>query len=104
MIVDTEIGRFYVTALDDERVTVTADSPATLRSILDGIELTGAALSDSEPNPVYPPEAITPFPFFKTTRYRVTLSRSALVSFFNYEILNFLNYPSLHTMKGLAQK
>lgn len=92
MIIDSQVGRFTVTA-DASRTSLLLVSREreTLRSVLNSIELAG--------DTAYPDSVIDAFSHFGETRYRATVSRRAALLFFQVELLHYLTYPSLNKMK-----
>ena len=99
MIVETMPGRFIIVADKEcpENVTLSADRQSTLISVLDSVELMGGAIGEDQS---FALTDIRPITMFGRTRYETTLSRTQLTRYFQYEILNFLDYHSLSEMKG----
>lgn len=97
MIVESIAGKFSVTsAKDPEYVIVSSDNQATIVSILDGVELVGGETDD---NPTFSLTDIYQTKMFGRAQFSTRLSRPQLTRYFEYEILNFLTYPSLTQMR-----
>lgn len=99
MNVESLIGKFSITARNDDTnaLTIVAESRATLASILDGIELVGGAIGEDQS---FSDDDIEPFTLFGRAQFRTTISRAQLLRYFEYEILNFLDYTSLTQMRN----
>ena len=98
MIVETLPGRFIVTAdKESNNVIVSADKESILISLLDSVELMAGAHGEDQS---FSADDIRPVTLFGRTRFETTLSRTQLTRYFEYEILNFLDYHSLTEMKA----
>ena len=99
MNIESLVGKFSITARNDNpnALTIVAESRATLTSILDSIELIGGALGEDQ---AFTETDIEPFSLFGKPHFRATISRAQLLRFFEYEILNFLDYSSLTQMRN----
>ena len=82
---------------ESENVTVSANDANTLTSLLDGVELMAGAFGEEQS---FSDDDIRPVTLFGRTRFETTLSRTQLTRYFEYEILNFLDYHSLTEMKA----
>jgi hypothetical protein len=102
MNVESLIGKFSITAResDPNALTIVAESRATLASILDGIELVGGAMGEDQ---TFTADDIETFTLFGRPQFRATISRTQLLRYFEYEILNFLDYTSLTQMRNYAK-
>lgn len=100
MIIDSLAGRFDVTASTDDELLLSASSEQTLVSVLDGVELVGGAEGD---DPTFSRDDIWSTTAFHRRRYHVRLTRAQLVRYFEYEVLNFLDYSSINEMHSLAR-
>jgi hypothetical protein len=101
MIIDALIGRFDVTADGDDHVTLSAAKRATIVSILDGVELIGGAHGEDRR---FTDEDITTSIVFKRTRHNARLTKVEFIRYLEYEVLNFLTYPSLTVMQSLRKE
>ena len=99
MNVESLIGKFSITAKesDPNAVTIVAEKRETLSSLLDGVELMGGAMGEDQ---TFTSADIEPFSLFGRPQFRTTISRAQLMRYFEYEILNFLDYTSLTQMRN----
>lgn len=97
MLIESSIGKYHITAANDEsNVIVSADDRFILVSILDAVELMGGAIGEDNS---FSLSDISPYTLFGKQRFEITLTRTQLARYFQYEILNFLNYKSLTQMR-----
>lgn len=99
MLVESAIGKYTITsAKDPENVVIASEKKETLISILDGVELVGGAHNE---NRSFSGEEIKSTKPFGRTQFQITITRTELLRYFEYEFLNFLDYPSLTQMRAL---
>ena len=98
--IESALGKFSITARNDNpnALTIVAEFHATLVSILDGVELVGGISGEDQ---AFASTDIEPFTLFGKPQFRTTISRAQLMRYFEYEILNFLDYTSLTQMRSL---
>jgi hypothetical protein len=95
--IESAIGKYIVTAAKDpECVTIAADRLSILESILDAIELMAGA--EGEDNS-FSLSDIQETQLFGRPQFKATITRAQLTRYFQYEILNFLEYKSLTEMR-----
>lgn len=98
MRVESAIGTFSITASNSpDNVILSSEKHSTLSSILDSVELIGGAFGEDHS---FSLSDIESFSLFGKQHFRTTLSRTQLSRFFDNEILNFLEYPSLAKMRS----
>lgn len=98
MLIESALGKFSITAANSpDNVIVSSENQATIVSILDGVELMGGAENE---NPNFSPADINHTRPFGRDTFSITLSRAQLLRYFQYEIFNFLDYPSLTQMRS----
>lgn len=99
MLIEAAIGKFIVTARNDSAnaVTITSEKYETMVSLLDSIELVGGALGEDQ---AFHADDIEAFNLFGRPHFRIAISRAQLLRYFEYEILNFLDYSSLTKMRN----
>lgn len=102
MLIESLIGKFSLTAKesDPNSLTILAEKRETLASILNGVELIGGAFGEDQS---FSPDDIESFTLFGKPHYRITLSRAQMLRYFEYEILNFLDYKSLTQMRNYSK-
>ena len=101
MQIISAIGKYSITAAKEpDNVIVSSDNQSTLESILDGIELMGGAFNEDQS---FSGEDIHETKLFGRPLYQTTITRTQLTRYFEYEILNFLTYPSLAQMRSPTQ-
>lgn len=99
MIVESPVGKYSITAhKSPANVIVSSDNQATLISILDAIELMGGAFGEDQS---FSRDDISTTKLFGRTQYQTTITRTQLTRYFEYEVLNFLDYTSLTKMRAL---
>lgn len=102
MQIDSLAGRFDVTAeAGDDTVRLSSSQRSTIVSILDGVELVGGAHGEDRR---FTDDDIFTSVVFKRTRYNALLSKTELLRYLEYEVLNFLTYPSITVMQSLRKE
>lgn len=101
MIIDSLAGRFDVTAEAGDTVRLSSSQRSTIVSILDGVELVGGAHNE---NRRFTDDDIFTTIVFKRTRYNTLLSETEFIRYLEYEVLNFLTYPSITAMQSLRKE
>ncbi len=102
MNVESLIGKFSITSRNDDpnALTIVSESHATLVSVLDGVELMAGSIGEDQS---FTDADIESFSLFGKPHFRITISRAQLLRFFEYEILNFLDYTSLTQMRNYSK-
>jgi hypothetical protein len=97
MNIESAIGKYTITASNDpECVTISADRLSILESILDAVELMAGAIGEDNS---FSLSDIQETQLFGRPLFKTTITRAQLTRYFEYEILNFLEYKSLTEMR-----
>jgi hypothetical protein len=97
MQIESALGKYTIVAeKNTDNVIVASDNRRTIESLLDGVELMAGATGEDNS---FSLSDIQETQLFGRPLFKTTITRAQLTRYFEYEILNFLEYKSLTEMR-----